>query len=572
MVIDWRISKWIVILYWIFFSVVDGAYLSANLVKIPEGGWFAVAITIAVALINFIWLTGMQAKERAVKAARPKAELVDVIASSLTLADDDLGSFFVSQAMAAPTSLASASFPRHATQSTSGLNGKAGSRIHSSSMPFSSATKRISSLTPFSIPANQESTIAVNPEAFPSLPSGNVMRLRSIRSGEGIKVDNLGSAPSGRQHQVLATRSRRLGTGLAPVSTTLPRHHHHVLTYVPSIFSGSPPVPTDGPMVPPHGNAEGGGGVKVELGSPEASSAHLPPQAAQNQAPYSKGGPVAEAFEGSDDDKNVKLHVSPSLASHVPTDFITEQCVGVATLRGIGIYYTDQGQGIPPVMWHFLKNIEGLHQFVILLQVRVMPIPFLEPGERLVGVPMDSLPCFYRVVARYGYMEEINHGPEFIEELILHIADKLEKAASDDSNKGMNRAPGDANGLHQHTLQRITEVAGDQSPHDHAARISVDALLVLSIQAVAKSAGIDPAASQLALETLRSAYETSGVVYYTIGFNLRMRKMRFFVSQLGHDFWYDSLFKQLFINQYNESDFWSIPNDSLVELSIAIDI
>ena len=53
-------------------------------------------------------------------------------------------------------------------------------------------------------------------------------------------------------------------------------------------------------------------------------------------------------------------------------------CMGLSTLRGVGVYYTESGHGVPPVMWHLLRNIEAVHEFVILLQVRPK---FSEPSD-----------------------------------------------------------------------------------------------------------------------------------------------------------------------------------------------
>lgn len=39
-----------------------------------------------------------------------------------------------------------------------------------------------------------------------------------------------------------------------------------------------------------------------------------------------------------------------------------EEEVGLARLRGIGVYYADSAVGVPPVMWHFLRNVEAVHE------------------------------------------------------------------------------------------------------------------------------------------------------------------------------------------------------------------
>lgn len=51
-------------------------------------------------------------------------------------------------------------------------------------------------------------------------------------------------------------------------------------------------------------------------------------------------------------------------------------------------------------MWHFLRNVEAVHDLVVLLQNRFLPIPHLDEEDRLAGVPIPGLPNFYRVSVR----------------------------------------------------------------------------------------------------------------------------------------------------------------------------
>ena len=151
-------------------------------------------------------------------------------------------------------------------------------------------------------------------------------------------------------------------------------------------------------------------------------------------------------------------------------------------------------------MWAFLRNVEAVHEFVILLQNRFLPIPYLTDDERLAAVPVTGLPNFFRVsqsramfesqwpsswdyllvassgpaspapthwlhmvnlpqtclpctyslapldvslpsshgvsismyaltvkvVARYGYMDIVDHGPEFVQSVVTHITAQVQ--------------------------------------------------------------------------------------------------------------------------------------------------
>ena len=67
MVVDWQLSAVVVVIFWGFFSLIEGAFLSANLTKVPNGGWFAIAVSAGVSLVQFLWLSGQLAKKRALE-------------------------------------------------------------------------------------------------------------------------------------------------------------------------------------------------------------------------------------------------------------------------------------------------------------------------------------------------------------------------------------------------------------------------------------------------------------------------------------------------------------------------
>jgi hypothetical protein len=58
------------------------AFLSANLEKVPYGGWFTIAVSFVVAMIKFIWLTGQRAKNEALEQAQRQVNLIDVLSVS----------------------------------------------------------------------------------------------------------------------------------------------------------------------------------------------------------------------------------------------------------------------------------------------------------------------------------------------------------------------------------------------------------------------------------------------------------------------------------------------------------
>jgi hypothetical protein len=54
----------------------------------------------------------------------------------------------------------------------------------------------------------------------------------------------------------------------------------------------------------------------------------------------------------------------------------------VATIAGLGLYYSDNSSGTPPIMMHVLHNMPAVFQTSLFVTVKFMPLPVVEPHER----------------------------------------------------------------------------------------------------------------------------------------------------------------------------------------------
>jgi KUP system potassium uptake protein len=75
-------------------------------------------------------------------------------------------------------------------------------------------------------------------------------------------------------------------------------------------------------------------------------------------------------------------------------------------VSGTGVFLTAHTSGTPEVLVHHLRHNKALHEQIIFLSVVVADIPEVPEDER-VSVEPHSL-GFYRVTARYGFMETPN--------------------------------------------------------------------------------------------------------------------------------------------------------------------
>lgn len=55
MLVVWGLAPWLVLPFLGFFAAIEGLFLSANLIKVPEGGWVALMIAALVASMKLIW-------------------------------------------------------------------------------------------------------------------------------------------------------------------------------------------------------------------------------------------------------------------------------------------------------------------------------------------------------------------------------------------------------------------------------------------------------------------------------------------------------------------------------------
>ena len=75
-------------------------------------------------------------------------------------------------------------------------------------------------------------------------------------------------------------------------------------------------------------------------------------------------------------------------------------------VKGTAIYMAGNPKGTPLALLHNLKHNRVLHERVVFLTVVVEETPHVEPERAL---ELESLaPGFFRVVGRYGFMDEPN--------------------------------------------------------------------------------------------------------------------------------------------------------------------
>ena len=124
-------------------------------------------------------------------------------------------------------------------------------------------------------------------------------------------------------------------------------------------------------------------------------------------------------------------------------------------VQGTAVFMTSSNSGVPVVLLHHLKHNKVLHEQVILMSVVTQEVPEIESVERVTVEKLEH--GFYRITARYGFMETPN-----VPEILQRARESGVKARPNDTTFYLGR-------------ERIIIANGERKPD--ARRAPEDAML-----------------------------------------------------------------------------------------------
>ena len=105
--------------------------------------------------------------------------------------------------------------------------------------------------------------------------------------------------------------------------------------------------------------------------------------------------------------KGRKLMIDRMAEAALPIEvFIKSAATSATRVPGTAVFMTTSMTGVPHALLHNLKHNKVLHERVMLLTVRIEDVPFVMAERRL--ETKDYGAGFYRIILRYGFMEEID--------------------------------------------------------------------------------------------------------------------------------------------------------------------
>ncbi|WP_037501274.1 potassium transporter Kup [Sphingomonas jaspsi] len=86
--------------------------------------------------------------------------------------------------------------------------------------------------------------------------------------------------------------------------------------------------------------------------------------------------------------------------------FIKSASSSATRVPGTAVFMTSSVTGVPHALLHNLKHNKVLHERILLLTVKIEDVPYVSAGKRSESKEYGN--GFYRIVLRYGFMEEID--------------------------------------------------------------------------------------------------------------------------------------------------------------------
>ncbi|KAL6893467.1 hypothetical protein ACP4OV_007565 [Aristida adscensionis] len=90
---------------------------------------------------------------------------------------------------------------------------------------------------------------------------------------------------------------------------------------------------------------------------------------------------------------------------------------------GVGLFYTELVQGIPPIFPHLIEKIPAIHSVLIFVSIKHLHVPHVDASERFIFRQVEPKDYkVFRCVARYGYRDSLDQqSKDFVDSLVENL-------------------------------------------------------------------------------------------------------------------------------------------------------
>ncbi|PNW70308.1 hypothetical protein CHLRE_17g714450v5 [Chlamydomonas reinhardtii] len=400
MVAVWEVSLALAAPFALVFLIIELAFLSANMAKVPEGAWFSLAVSAGGIYVMTIWWVGSTRRALLLAASAGRNRLSELF---VMMPLQPQQSHMAAPAAQVPQpQQVRREAPRAIAESLEDGQQEAGQEegqemqgaAHSSTGADAAArTTTAATPQPAAAPGASSGGGLLHPEreivTASNTPSSGTHGSATPADGGAI-----GPLPSRRRTAATSAFAAAAGiSGRSDGNAAVPTSNLHKSD---SLSRGSP------------AQLLAAVSARLSMWRPVQLALRLPPQpllgADGSAAVGSQGQGLGLGADGAGAEQQQQQQLWP-----------------LSRQPGIGLYYSETPVGLPHVLIHFLRNVQSVHDVSVFLTVRVVPLPHVQPVERLLVRQLAPFPNFYQVVARYGYMDRVDHGAAFIRQVVTGI-------------------------------------------------------------------------------------------------------------------------------------------------------
>ncbi|KAG2437994.1 hypothetical protein HXX76_005608 [Chlamydomonas incerta] len=355
MVAVWEVNLALVTPFALVFLIIELAFLSSNMSKVPEGAWFSLAVSAGVCYVMTIWWMGSTRRALLLAASAGRTRLSELFVMMPLQPQQPQQSL---QPHAQP------GMPQAIAESQEEVEREGDGRALAADTCATAHPHPAALDTSGGPPCPQREIVTAS-----NTPSSAGTHGTATPDGGG----GLGHAPSRRRLPAIAAAAGASGR----------------VGDVARIDTQSNSISRDSPA-----RLLAAVSARLSMWRPVQLALRLPPP------PPSPGddGTQGQAREG-----------------------VGGQLWPLSRQPGIGLYYSETPVGLPHVLIHFLRNVQSVHDVSVFVTVRFVPLPHVQPAERLLVRQLAPFPNFYQVVARYGYMDRVDHGAAFVRQVVTGV-------------------------------------------------------------------------------------------------------------------------------------------------------
>jgi len=134
--------------------------------------------------------------------------------------------------------------------------------------------------------------------------------------------------------------------------------------------------------------------------------------------------------------KKIEYEVTNNIDSGSLGSLLSDK--GIERVPGLCFFYNHILQGVPPIVGHYIKNVGSLHEVIVLITFKYVPVKTILPDERFLvkGLGYKGV---YRCIARYGYSDSFSiEGEEFVDQVIDSLDMYIKFSAGEQIDKSID--------------------------------------------------------------------------------------------------------------------------------------